>query len=86
MVADAKNACEANETRQWRTKVECSSTAAHEVLFGEPAFHMRVLPPGTLCPTTSAPWLILSSSENCSNRTILVKLLIFVDFVFFSVF
>ena len=22
--------------------------------------HMRVLPPGTLCPTTSAPWLILS--------------------------
>ena len=28
--------------------------------------HMRVdLPPGTLCPTTSAPWLILSSSENC---------------------
>ena len=27
--------------------------------------HMRVLPPGTFCPTTSAPWLILSSSENC---------------------
>jgi len=27
--------------------------------------HMWVLPPGTLCPTTSAPWLILSSSENC---------------------
>jgi len=27
--------------------------------------HMRVLPPGMLCPTTSAPWLILSSSENC---------------------
>ena len=27
--------------------------------------HMRVLPPGTLCLTTSAPWLILSSSENC---------------------
>ena len=27
--------------------------------------HMRVLPPGALCPTTSAPWLILSSSENC---------------------
>ena len=26
---------------------------------------MQVLPPGTLCPTTSAPWLILSSSENC---------------------
>ena len=33
-----QNACKANETRQWRTKVECSSTAAHEVLFGEPAF------------------------------------------------
>ena len=27
--------------------------------------HMRVLPPGTLCPTTSALSLILSSSENC---------------------
>ena len=27
--------------------------------------HMQVLPPGTLCPTTFAPWLILSSSENC---------------------
>ena len=27
--------------------------------------HMRVLPPGTLCPTTSAPSLILSSSEKC---------------------
>ena len=25
--------------------------------------HMLVLSPGTLCPTTSAPWLILSSSE-----------------------
>ena len=42
--------------------------------------HMRVLPPGTLCPTTSAPSLILSSSGNCSNHTILVKLLIFLDF------
>ena len=29
------------------------------------SLHMRALPPGTLCPTTSAPWLILSSSENC---------------------
>ena len=37
--------------------------------------HMRVLPPGTLCPTTSAPWLILSSSENCLKYTILVKFL-----------
>ena len=45
--------------------------------------HTRVLPPGTLCPTTSAPWLILSSSENCWNHTILVKLLTFVDFCFF---
>jgi len=27
--------------------------------------HTWVLPPGTLCPTTSAPCLILSSSENC---------------------
>ena len=45
--------------------------------------HMRVLPPGTLCPTTSAPWLILSSSENCRNHTILVKLLTFVDFCVF---
>ena len=27
--------------------------------------HMLVLPPRTLCPTTSAPWLILSSSKNC---------------------
>jgi len=44
---------------------------------------MRVLPPGTLCPTTSAPWLILSSSENCWNRTILVKLLTPVDFCVF---
>ena len=34
----------------------------------------------TLCPTTSAPWLILSSSENCLNHSILVKLLILVDF------
>ena len=25
--------------------------------------HMRVLPLGTLCPTTSAPWMIMSSSE-----------------------
>jgi len=41
--------------------------------------HMRVLPPGTLCPTTSAPWLILSRSENCLNYSILVKLLTFVD-------
>ena len=46
--------------------------------------HMRVLPPGTLCPTTSAPCLILSSSENCLNHTILVKLLTFVDSCFFS--
>jgi len=45
--------------------------------------HMRVLPPGTLCPTTSAPSLILSSSENCLNHTILVKLLTFVDFCVF---
>ena len=45
--------------------------------------HMRVLPPGMLCPTTSAPWLILSSSENYWNHTILVKLLTFVDFCFF---
>ena len=42
--------------------------------------HMRVLPPGTLCPTTSAPWLILSSSENCLNHSILVKLLTYDDF------
>ena len=42
--------------------------------------HMRVLPPGTLYPTTSVPWLILSSSENCWNHSILVKLLTFVDF------
>ena len=35
-------------------------------------FHTRVLPPGTLCPTTSAPWLILSSSENCWDHTISV--------------
>jgi len=42
--------------------------------------HMRVLPPGTLCPTTSAPCLILSSSENCWNHSILVKLLTFDDF------
>ena len=48
--------------------------------------HMRVLPPGTLCPTTSAPWLILSSSGNCSNHTILVTLLISVDFFVFFVF
>jgi len=48
--------------------------------------HMRVLPHGTLCPTTSAPWLILSSSENCSDYTILhvaKKLLIFVDLLCF---
>ena len=46
--------------------------------------HMRVLlPPGTLCPTTSAPWLILSSSENCWSHTILVKLLTLVDFCVF---
>jgi len=42
--------------------------------------HMRVLPPGTLCPTTSAPCLILASSENCWNHSILVILLTFVDF------
>ena len=35
------------------------------------------------CPTTSAPWLILSRSENCRNHTILVKLLTFVDFCVF---
>ena len=46
--------------------------------------HMWVLPAGMLCPTTSAPWLILSSSGNCWNHTILVKLLIFVDFFVFS--
>jgi len=45
--------------------------------------HTRVLPPGTLCPTPSAPSLILSSSENCRNHTILVKLLTFVDFCVF---
>jgi len=45
--------------------------------------HMRVLPPGMLYPTTSAPWLILSSSENCWNHTILVKLLTFVVFLTF---
>jgi len=47
--------------------------------------HMRVLPHGTLCPTTSAPRLVLSSSENCSDYTILhvVKLLIFVDLLCF---
>jgi len=45
--------------------------------------HMRVLPPGTLCPTTSAPWLILSCSENCLNHTILVKLLTLVAFCVF---
>jgi len=48
--------------------------------------HMRALPPGTLCPTTSAPWLILSSSGNCWNHTILVTLLISVDFFVFFVF
>ena len=43
--------------------------------------HTRVLPPGTLCPTTSAPWLILSSLG--SNQTILVKFLtILLIFVF----
>jgi len=31
--------------------------------------HMWVPPPGTLCPTTSAPWLIQSSSENYWNHT-----------------
>ena len=45
--------------------------------------HMRVLPPGTLCPTTSAPRLILSNSENCTNHTILVNLITFVDFCVF---
>jgi len=45
--------------------------------------HMRVLPPGTLCPTTPAPWLILSSPENCWNHIILVKLLTLVDFCVF---
>ena len=48
--------------------------------FGERAFSHAGLPPGTLCPTTSAPWLILSSSENCLNYSILVKLLTFDDF------
>ena len=48
--------------------------------------HTRVLSPGTLCPTTSAPWLILSRSENCSNHTISVKLLILLDFFVFFVF
>ena len=48
---------------------------------------MRVVPLGTLCPTTSTQWLILSSSENCWNHTILVKLLTFVHFcVFFRCF
>jgi len=46
-------------------------------------FHMRVPPPGTLCLTTFAPWLILSSFENCWNYTFLVKLLTFVDFCVF---
>ena len=45
--------------------------------------HMWVIPPGTLCPTASAPWLILSSSENCWNLTLLVKLLTLVDFCVF---
>jgi len=36
-----------------------------------------------LCPTTSTLWLILCSSENCWNHTILVKLLTFVDFLYF---
>ena len=45
--------------------------------------HMRVLPPGTLCPTTSVPSLILPSSENCSNHTVFVRLLIFVFFLCF---
>jgi len=31
--------------------------------------HIRVPQPGTLFPTTYAPWLILSSSENCWNHT-----------------
>ena len=42
----------------------------------------RVVLPGTLWQTTSAPWLILSSSGNCLNHTILVNLFIFVDCVF----
>jgi len=43
--------------------------------------HMRVLPPGTLCPTTSAPWLILSNAGNCSNHAFSINLLIFVGFL-----
>jgi len=35
---------------------------------------------GSCHPTTSAPWLILSSSENCLIHVILVKLLTLVDF------
>ena len=42
--------------------------------------HTRVLPPETLCSTTSTPWLMLSISGNCLNHTILVKFLTFVDF------
>ena len=45
-------------------------------------FHMRVLPPGTLCPTTSTSWLILSSFRNCLNHTISVKFLTLLIFVF----
>ena len=33
--------------------------------FGERAFSHTVRPPGTRCPTTSAPWLIQSVSEDC---------------------
>ena len=55
-------------------------SASTRTKFGEGRSHMRVLPPGTLCPTTSAPCLILSSSENCLHHSILVKLLTFDDF------
>ena len=55
-------------------------SASTRTKFGEGRSHMRVLPPGTLCPTTSAPCLILSSSENSLHHSILVKLLTFNDF------
>jgi len=50
----------------------CSSSTSWSSASGRS--HMRVLPPGMLCPTTSTLWLILSSSENCWNHTILAKL------------
>ena len=45
----------------------------------------QVLPPGTLCPTTSALWLILSSFGNCLNHTILVKFCNICWFLCFSI-